>query len=61
MKRALGLVSFFFLFACEQPPDCEEGWVAGDDGACHCGAADGPICAEADVCVAESAACATPS
>lgn len=61
MKRALGLVSFFFLFACEQPPDCEEGWVAGDDGACHCGAADGPICGEADVCVAESAACATPS
>jgi hypothetical protein len=30
--------------------ECGEGMVAGDDGSCHCGGAEGPVCAEGSYC-----------
>ena len=41
-------------------PECEPGTVAGDDGACHCGSADGPVCGEAAYCDDAAAVCVEP-
>jgi hypothetical protein len=41
-------------------PECSEGTVAGDDGQCHCGQADGPICGEQAYCDDVNATCVEP-
>ncbi len=41
-------------------PGCPAGTVAGDDGECHCGAADGPVCGEASYCDDSAASCVEP-
>jgi hypothetical protein len=37
--------------------ECPEGSVLGDDGECHCGAAEGPVCGEGAYCDAANMAC----
>jgi PKD repeat protein len=41
-------------------PECEEGTIAGEDGECHCGSAEGPICAETAYCDDAAASCVEP-
>jgi len=40
--------------------DCPAGTQLGDDGDCHCGAADGPVCAEGSYCDDAAAVCVDP-
>jgi hypothetical protein len=42
------------------PIECDEGTIAGDDGACHCGDVDGPICADTAYCDDAAASCVEP-
>ena len=37
--------------------ECSEGTVLADDGECHCGGADGPVCAEGAYCDDSAGAC----
>ncbi|HLT37210.1 MAG TPA: CRTAC1 family protein [Enhygromyxa sp.] len=41
-------------------PECFDGTVPGDDGQCHCGVADGPVCGEAAYCDEATAHCVEP-
>src|SRR5690349_8573121 len=40
--------------------ECDEGTVAGEDGQCHCGSADGPVCAEGSYCDDAAGMCVDP-
>jgi hypothetical protein len=42
------------------PLECDEGTVAGEDGECHCGSVDGPICADTAYCDDAAASCVEP-
>ncbi|MFO7563799.1 MAG: CRTAC1 family protein [Enhygromyxa sp.] len=44
----------------EGDPECPEGTVPGDDGQCHCGGEDGPICGEAAYCDDAAGSCVEP-
>jgi hypothetical protein len=41
-------------------PECTEGTVPGDDGECHCGMAEGPICDAGAYCDDATAMCVEP-
>jgi hypothetical protein len=41
-------------------PECDEGTVAGEDGECHCGSVEGPICADTAYCDDAAASCVDP-
>lgn len=41
-------------------PQCSEGTFEGDDGQCHCGTAEGPICGDAAYCDDAAATCVEP-
>jgi hypothetical protein len=40
--------------------ECDEGTFAGDDGECHCGSAEGPVCGEMAWCDAATSTCIEP-
>jgi hypothetical protein len=42
------------------PIECDEGMFAGEDGECHCGSPEGPICSEMATCDPQTSTCTEP-